>query len=168
MMSRHLRLAYFLVSLLLAAPGYAADPTAQKYLCVADKATGFHFNAKTKSWEPTHFTTDKKWLLGPMDPSVAKSLWTHSSPPPRVGLTEVGQSVPGLFCSDFNEFGLLGCSGFITLEVFELNRSNGRYVRSSFSGYVELGLPLGFPAGTKITDATSDDTLIEIGKCSPI
>jgi hypothetical protein len=47
--------------LFLVAPAlFAAE---ERYLCVADKATGFNYNSITKEWVQTNFKGDDKYLI---------------------------------------------------------------------------------------------------------
>ena len=64
---------------------------------------------------------------------------------------------------DFNTPGYLYCESDIGSLYFTFNKSNGRFLFSSGSGYVNV-----LPELNKITDESSETPFLEIGRCSPL
>lgn len=83
------------------------------YLCVAEKTTGFTYDAASKAWKSADFRSEKKIAI------------TRAKQKPYAWeAKEVGDSRPAAVCEqDFNEAGNLFCSG-----VFDL-RFNKRQLR---------------------------------------
>jgi hypothetical protein len=46
----------------------ATVASADQYICVPDKATGFTYNKMTKHWDSTNFNTDMKYVVAPAKP----------------------------------------------------------------------------------------------------
>ena len=123
-------------------------PKPEQYLCVTDHSAGVVYSAPEKSWRPTIFRPDAKYI-------VAKS----SRPTEAFQVTQVGQSIVSYRCKEgFNEYGYLSCRG---LGDFTYNKKNGRFLATHTVGYVNVGL------GPELTDANSDTPSVAIGKCSP-
>ena len=135
-----------IVSLLvicLDAPANAAEA----YLCVADKATGFYFNERTKSWGPTNFRTESKFVLRratPQDKITDEETFVWV-------VQELGKSFPSAFCpQEFSNSGFIRCS---SAEDFQFSRRTMRYLRAYLFGYIW-------------EDTNSDTPSLEIGRCT--
>lgn len=113
------------------------------YVCIADKAVGFSFDAYSKSWNHANFkVSDSKFVL-----SKNNANWQWK---------KMGESYP-ISCGEFNEYGYIRCDSGFTQVSF--NKKNLRYMKSYLVGYVNAGI-----AGKE----GEDTPLLEIGKCSPI
>ena len=122
---------------------------AEQYLCVPDKTTGFSFNKVTKKWQYSNFENETKYVISK---SNVKDYVFQ--------VTEVGENSPIARCeSDFNNYGILFCSGYYE---FKINKKNGRYLKVYVYGYYNVVLEEG-----KNIDEGGDTPHIEIGKCSP-
>lgn len=122
----------------------------EQYLCVPDKATGFTFDARTKTWDYATFNTDFRYIVA----SAKGGMFPFT-------LTKVGDKDPQGFCKNgFNEGGVLFCD--IYGGEFKFNRNNGRYLLAFTFGYYNVGKGL-----LAETDVDSGTPMIQIGKCSP-
>ncbi len=127
------------------------EPAAEKYLCVAEHATGFIYNETSAKWEPTVFNSDQKYIVSkPKDEKFSFIV------------TIAGMDTSWCDCIDgFDEWGYLFCrsgSGF-----FRFNKRNNRFLYGSLFGYYNV-----LDEANKITDAKSDTPYILMGQCSPI
>ena len=120
---------------------------AKQYLCVADKATGFVYNKRAKSWQQANFAVkDTKYILS----FLKKSAYKYK-------VTEMGKDFQMATCKDgFSRYGNLICGGGSLGMDFRFNRNSGRYIKTYPGGYHTGG------------DAKADTPSIEIGKCSPL
>ena len=125
----------------------------ERYLCIADKATGFIYNETGDEWETTTFNVeDSRYIVAKSDHFLFERF--------PFSVTQVGAAEPMTACEEgFNRVGLMGCR---VIRDFVLNRINGRFVHTNTSGYYDV-----LPGFGDITDATSGTPFIEIGKCSP-
>jgi len=130
--------------------GYGEVLGQEKYLCVAERATGFAYNEISKSWENMNFKTDAKYIISK---SNAKGY--------SFKVTKVGEDNPEFECEKgFNEYGYLLCGEGIG--EFKFNKKNGRFIKVYLFGYFNV-----LPEVNKFTDKSSDTPFMEIGKCSP-
>jgi hypothetical protein len=121
----------------------------EKYLCVAERSTGFAYNEFSKSWESTNFKTDAKYM-------ISKS----SDKGDSFKVTKIGDDYQEFECQKgFNEYGYLLCEG---VGEFRFNKKNKRFIKIYPIGYYNV-----LPEINKVTDKSSDTPFIEIGKCSP-
>jgi hypothetical protein len=143
-----------------AGPAHSVDKSEGKYLCVGDRATGFHFNKATLRWEQASFNADEKLIVEPLTDAGFQINYKYK-------VVQVGEDSPLFLCKDgFNEAGYLNCEGG---GEFAFNRQNSRFVRTATLGYLTVGVATLPPDWKKkVTDATSDTPFLEIGKCSPI
>jgi hypothetical protein len=122
----------------------------RRYICVAEKATGFRFNETTKEWVQAKFKAVDKYI-------IRKSKMTDFF---KYEVVKEGKRVPNIFCrKPFDKEGHLFCSGFLELYF---SKKNGRYL--IFHPYGYWNSSLGEIAEEKESGGTP---FIEIGKCSP-
>ncbi len=117
----------------------------ERYICVADKATGFKYSPKTKSWEQANFKVDKEKFIitSPKNKKTGFEIRTLGS---RVS-----------FCSSdplLNEIGLDYIPFNCFTGQFKFNKKTGRFLRTYSPGYIG-------------GDDDDDTPYIAIGKCSP-
>ena len=123
----------------------------EKYLCICEHATGFSYNASSKSWESAVFKADSKFIISQSDAEDC-----------RFKITRVGERYPEFMCKKgFSKDGYLYCFDVFGGE-FRFNKKNGRFLMTYLLGYFNAGPGLAFP-----TDEQSDTPLIAIGVCSP-
>lgn len=134
------------VLLLLGMPHalYAQERHEERYLCLADQATGFM--RQDGEWQATQFTASlRRFIIRPSDQEgVAYSVEV------------VGLDVPYYYCAeDFSDGDLLRCDGYLG-SAFTLNRKAETFIASSMGAYVVE------------SDKEQHDTpFMEIGRCSP-
>jgi len=147
--------ALTLAALLVVPSVFAAQPTGtanpapvDSYVCVVDAMTGFSFNKSTERWGVTNFRTDSKLLV---TRSKNKNFaWE---------VKEVGTAVPEAVCEkDFNEFGLLVCSG---LADFKFNKTRLRFLYIHSIGYWNDD------DKSDLFKEGQNSPVIGIGKCNP-
>jgi len=146
-----------IVCVLLSQVGHADE----KYICTADRATGFKFNSSSKQWEVVNFKNDAKYVISRLIDEKIISKAVKMGITKEFAVTRVGQSIPDAKCKEFNEYGYLFCEGILD---FKFNRKNGRYLAAYTIGYIQVGSDIG---KKKLVDEDSDTPYIEIGKCSP-
>ncbi len=133
----------------------SGSATAEQYLCVPEKATGFAYDTKKNEWSVKEFNTDYKWIIasGKKGNVLGNPAFEEFS----FAVTKVGEKDPLRYCkSAFNKVGFLSCGSF------HFNRNNGRYLLSDSGGYWNVGKGL-----LMETDQASSTPYLEIGKCSP-
>jgi len=141
----------FLTSLAICVIFVAVGFAEERYLCVAEKATGFWYDEQKDSWEPRTVPTDRKYI-------ITKAEGDEN----EFSVTMIGQSTPvGLCKEDFTDTGLLFCQASDLLDL-RFNRNNGRYLAAMANGYYFVGATEAVK-----TDSDSQWPFIEIGKCSP-
>jgi len=124
--------------------------SAEQYLCVPDKMTGFAYDEKTKAWITTQFRTDFKYIIA--SAKNGRDAFT---------LTKIGEKEPEGYCKDgFNDPGYLHCENLGG--YFKFNRANGRYLAVFTLAYYNVGVGL-----LSQSDSGSDTPAMQIGKCSP-
>jgi len=116
---------------------------AEKYLCVADQASGFHFDGK--SWGHASFKTDGKYMIAQSKRSTTEK--------PKIAISLIGGHemyfCDGLLSSQDE----LYCGG---LEGrFRFDPKTNRFLKSYTAGYIN-------------GDQGKDTPHIEIGRCSSI
>lgn len=134
---------------------------ADQYLCVSDKATGFHYDTLSKSWSPARFNSIIKYVIYPPGKDVIKRKSV------KYLLRVVGTTHPIAYCGDAigmtadNSDGIIRCADFSIELIF--NKQNGRF-SAAMQGYSY------YADGTKIkgemlTDETADTPTLQIGSC---
>ena len=98
----------------------------ERYLCVANKATGFSFNKASKSWVQTCFNVDSQ-----------KYILTKSKTNKKYVLefTQIGLKVPMCWSAGFNDnidFAYFECLG----GELKFNKKTGRYLLTQREGYI--------------------------------
>jgi hypothetical protein len=123
---------------------------AEQFLCVPDKATGFYYDKVTNKWDYTKINSNNFIISPSNDGQYAYTF------------TEVGYKgpTPGWCERDFNNAGMLFCTGFHG--DLKFNRVNRRYLRVFSDAYITVGI-----APLKETDENSGMPMVEIGKCEP-
>jgi hypothetical protein len=116
-----------------------------KYLCIADKATGFHWTGT--EWAQTTFKVDKdKYIVADLDANRRHDDIT-------IGVTKLGDQRPSYFCRDRDSYSTLYCTGGVNMRV---NLKSLRYMQIYSEGYLEGD------------DNNNDTPYIQIGRCSKI
>jgi len=142
------KLALLLVIILFPTISYAAD----SYLCIADKATGFHYYKEMGIWDLAKFRADEKYLF-------SKSETVHvitKKPLIKWDLKEIGKE-NSLFtgCEDFfSADGTIQCDGL--QHKFIMNKNTLRFILIYFYGYWDG------------VDNNDNNPGLLIGKCSPL
>jgi hypothetical protein len=125
---------------------YAED---DKWLCIADAATGFKYN--NGSWPSANFFVKEDRYL------VSKKPYGGDEKDLRYAVTRFGDKSPEAYCDKDspNSLSWIFCDriGFI---LFKININNLRYLKADLFGY----------AGG--TDQNENSPHIEIGKCSKL
>jgi hypothetical protein len=136
-----------LVLVLFSAAAQAVDGPADQYLCVADSASGFHFDDSLGKWVPKIFRTDAKWV-------VRKSKTAGMYEVVKMGDKDV--SYFDCEIRDRLAKAFYDCEGIGT---FHFNIESGRYMARSPQMYLSnKGL---------FADDPKFDEWAEIGTCSP-
>ncbi len=153
-----IRLLLTVVIAILSAGVYAADREKPKeqYLCIGEQMAGFGYDKNSKQWYSMKFSNTSKYVI------------SRTTRPNDVSfqITEVGDSHPYGWCKeDFNSAGVLSCG--MVMGDFTFNKNNGRFIRSSPFGYIDVGQVSYRDPEKKITDDKTDTPYMEIGKCSP-
>lgn len=131
--------------LVLATAADAQTPaTAQKYLCIADHATGFEFNLRAKGWRPSHFKADERYIVRKTGNSGSWSVFKFGFKSPSCTGTDLKSGQNNYFNC------LLGEFVFHTGDLRYLYFYRGSYL------------------GSKGKENSPDTPFIEIGECSPI
>ncbi|UVT20281.1 MAG: hypothetical protein H8K03_21345 [Nitrospira sp.] len=126
----------------------------EHYLCIAEQRNGFWHDKTSKHWNSTTFNNPSKYVIS-----------RSTQPTAAFQITVVGKSAPRDWCKEgFNEAGFLSC-GMIWGD-FTYNKNNGRFIRTSPFGYIEVGEDLPTGGEKKITDDETNTPYMEIGKCS--
>jgi hypothetical protein len=132
------------LAILLPTPVFAID----KYLCIADKATGFAWNGS--AWVTTAFKVEeKRYLVGDADPRQTQAL-NHTEP---VAVTVFGESFPSIWCAA-PKFDVLNCEGYG--ERIRINLNSLRFITVYMVGFVSG------------KDDNSDTPSMTIGRCSKL
>jgi hypothetical protein len=132
--------------------------SADSYVCVADRSTGFRFDPTTKTWQTASFTTDRsKWIIRP--PAGNETFIAEGT---RYAVFEAGSDIPNYGCeSAFTEAGFLFCN--VGPGEFKMNNKTNRYLLTYTFGYWTDDLT---PGDKRRFREGSDTPLIEIGRCN--
>jgi len=132
----------------------ASPASAETWLCLTEKSTGFGYDAATKNWRSVDFgTTRDRYIVAPS----TKKDWVYEVR--RFG-TEKGV-LPDAWCkADFAAGTFLHCTG--VLAEFKFNRKTGRFLKSYLAGYWT------YAPGVNETQEGGDTPSIEIGTCSAV
>ena len=135
---------------------YTTAISEERYLCVADKTTGFLYDETTKEWVSYDFITKYKYIISPN--LEDKKLWLFGeSQDFAFMVTEVGKDLPLTLCkSGANDVGILFC--WAPHVEFNINIKSGRYLKTHSYGYYNQD---------ESNDDNSSNPHMEIGKCSP-
>jgi len=144
----------FIIFSLISNSSFAAP---ERFLCIAEKATGFSFDAG--DWKSTEFTVDEKFILTKEPISEKKkeefkgTVWRDVTT--GYSIKEVGKSglsgVISNWCALSHES--LYCND--SIKTFGLNLKNLRFIVSSPWGY-----------WNSTSDKKSDTPFLMIGRCS--
>ncbi|HHT9859001.1 TPA: hypothetical protein ACT9JI_001797 [Legionella pneumophila] len=115
----------------------------ETYLCIASKATGFHFNKKTKNWENENFNVvDVKYIVEKIDGS-----WRWR---------KFNLNAKGTFpCKKAILDAIMCVSPDFPIFTFKFNSKTMRYVYSQIDDY-------------PVNDGSYGTPYVEIGTCSPV
>ena len=135
---------------------FSMQSTADNWLCITDKATGFAL--ENGSWESVNFQPGDKYMIkdaSQTNKSIYGSVYQ---------VNHFGDDGPNWLCGDFgsNEDAkeLLVCEGFaIAGDTFKYNPSTGHFLATHTAGYVHT-----FDDGRVFGDTPH----IQIGKCSKL
>lgn len=143
--------------LALAALTTSTTSHAASWLCLADKSTGFYYDAVRKSWEETSFkVTGARYII--RKPESGTATWEVQQ------FGEINPIIPYAWCQDdFSEAGFLNCRGMLV--DFRMNRHNGRYMLNFGGQYLAYNPSSEIPAFRR---DGGDTPFIEIGTCSQI
>jgi hypothetical protein len=143
--------------------GLAAD-TPPGWLCVSDKAAGFSYDKKTKSWNPITFRTSDKYIVrkpSSNEMSLLQSVYGDALKPTSYVVVTLGESDP-LLCDDIDKLtGVITCGG--RFEQFAIEPHSLRMQRYYKAGY--LSQYSEYNAKRKEDPDTPE---IQIGRCSPL
>lgn len=147
--------AIMIVTLGLAATDQAdADDTNRqgtaKYLCIADQATGFHWNGKT--WEKSGFLSGSKYIVAFFEFPDSSGWWWR----PFSGWTHS----PGMMCefwgaSEYLEDDADEILCASSLQTFQMNFDTQRFFHVYRAGYIN-------------GDVAEDTPNISIGTCTKL
>ena len=135
---------------------FSMQSTADNWLCIRDKATGFAL--QNGDWVSGDFQAGNKYMIkeaSQQNKSIYGSVYQ---------VHPFGDEYPSWVCGDFgsNEDakGLLACDGYaIAGDSFKYNPSTGHFLTARTNGYVHT-----FDDGRVVDDTPA----IEIGKCSKL
>lgn len=155
------RMASVLLFLACASPALAETT----YLCVPEKAVGFHFEKALQEWEPTTFKVAEKYVI--MQPTLEDAVKDVQWVVKRV--SNKGQVVA--YCEhDFNDLGHLNCD---LVAQFKFNRNTMRFLVIYSNGYWD-----DVPANAKLPGKDqrlkelyregANVPYFEIGQCAPM
>ena len=114
--------------------------TAESYLCVADYATGYHYNKQAQAWEVARFSTEgKKYLLSE---KVGSWVWN------TMGEKDYTP------CDKFSENDTIQCREIVQ---YYFSRKTLRY---------QASVTVAFTILERDTRYANDSPYIEIGRCS--
>ena len=135
---------------------FSMQSTADNWLCITDKATGFAL--ENGSWESANFQPGDKYMIKEASQS-SKDIYGSV-----YQVHEFGDDLPNWVCGDFgsNEDakGLLACDGYaIAGSTFKYNPRTGHFLATMTNGYVQANVNGG---------VSTDTPTIEIGKCSKL
>lgn len=132
----------------------ASPASAETWLCLAEKATGFGYDAASKEWKSADFGTARDRYI--VKPSPNKE-WVYEVR--RFGTATT--LLPDAWCkADFAAGTFLHCTG--VLAEFKFNRKTGRFLKSYLAGYWS------YAPGVNATQEGADTPTIEIGTCSAV
>lgn len=116
--------------------------SAESYICIPDKATGFAYNKSTKTWYTTSFNIQEtKYILSNTDGN-----WVWK---------EVGKTFDSK-CGKLNDYGFITCEDFGS--TIHFNSKTLRFMNAYLMGYV---------TGDIKSDG-GDTPSLEIGRCSKL
>ena len=140
-------LAAVFASVLSPAVFSASGSGTEKYFCAPDKGTGFYLDKKNQAWNETSFSVS----------SLAKFMVVVSGEAEdgkaSYKVTGVGDGEPTAEACFFDERDQMTCIMNYLQSSFTMNRSTNRFIATYAGGYTSGG---------------SGDSMIAIGKCSPI
>ena len=140
---------------------YSMNVSADTYLCIPEKSTGFFYTKSLKKWDYAKFTVEDKYLITKITPKdVSEDILGHLKGH-QYQVKFFGEEGWLSRCKDdFTEYGFLECHGD---RLFRFNNKNLRYVRSSTYGYTNSNHVPDRP------DETSAMPIFhEIGTCSKL
>ena len=127
------------------------------WLCIVDQITGFIYQAETRAWEDAQFEPGQRFIIRR---SVREgSEWEvveHGAPEQIDGF----ELRPEASCHSDFLYNILSCHG---PRRFVFNRSTGRFLTTSISGYWTVT-----PGNSLLSDGNSDTPTIAIGQCTAI
>jgi hypothetical protein len=133
------------------------ESIAEQYLCIAEQTSGFRYDETIKSWKSATFKTDSKYIL--RNKKEGEKFFDAEY---KLVVTFFGSNSPICICTDdANEYGYVHCNCFPD-GGFRFNKNNLRFLFIHSMGYVNV-----LPEQNKKTDSTSDEPIMQIGKCSP-
>jgi hypothetical protein len=137
----HGKILAFIMAVFLIAPALSAAE--ERYLCAAEKSTGFKYSSNTKNWESVNFNVNQDKFV------ITNSKLKDS----KLEITMIGEKDP--ICHSRNGFNIYGNAYFKCIGgEFKFDKKTGRYLRSNNFGYIH-------------GDEDNSTPYIEIGKCSP-
>ena len=160
-MIRISRLAISGASLLLTTYPCRATDQPTEWICVAEQATGFKYDAVTKTWSTTIFEANTKYIV--RRPEINETKLPDKLIPPYIWC-EFGKQCDweSRQCQHppSEDTGLMVCGS--DLDHFAINTKLLRMQRYYGSGYLNQGVGL-------FEDAKHpDDVAVEVGTCSPL
>jgi hypothetical protein len=139
----------------------ATAASAAGWLCVAEQATGFKFNAQTRSWQSAVFRTNAHYIIRPPNGEEAKRLAETYKKEIKWVVVKVGSDFATMCEGDVNEYGFLNCESIGGPVAFNKNTLR-------FQLYYGLGYVRTDEESAATTASDVDTPFIEIGKCAPL
>lgn len=137
---------------LMTIAGYADE----RYLCVADRMTGFVYDGGAGDWSVAEFNAGRTYIVSR---SPANGfVWQ---------VTQVGETSPSVLCkNDFSGAGNLSCEG---IHQFKMNKTNHRFLHAYLMGYwSDHGKELQTAANPILFKEGENSPFVEIGTCQPL
>jgi hypothetical protein len=131
------------IFLFLVAPTlFAAE---ERYLCVAEKITGFRYNSVTKNWGPANFRLEDGKHLVTETTTTLDKLEMHT-------IGNINRECYSIDGFDQHGYAYFECTEHIE---FKMYKEPGRYILVYMAGYID-------------GDNSDNTPFIEIGKCSRV
>ena len=139
---------------------------ADSYLCEAERASGFVYDQDSKTWETSGFSIeDRKYLVTRTDQDdiFIRALKYDYEIKKADSQHPIIQCKAVKYIDSNEETGLIACRGPFGAS-FNIDKRNGRYIRSQPTGYVTMKINSNSNSSTDM--GTANGPYMEIGNCS--